>query len=57
MDTASRGEAAMWEAQRASATRLDYGAKVWGGDRALQGWGEAQRASVCRGGISAMRLD
>ena len=28
MDTASRGEAAMWEAQRASATRLDYGAKV-----------------------------
>ena len=28
MDTAGRGEVAMWEAQKASNTRLDYGAKV-----------------------------
>ena len=28
MDTAGKGEVAMWEAQKASNTRLDYGAKV-----------------------------
>ncbi len=30
MDTAKTGEAALWEAQRASNIRLDFGAKVWG---------------------------